>query len=333
MKRLTAQLAAAVIGMLALASHLDSGAIATAAPLVINSSTLPLDRDDPSRDRVGELVYRGGLVLTSSDAHFGGISGMRVRSDGAVLTISDTGSWISFRLIEQDEMLRSVEGIAIAPLLDDKGRAGGKADRDAEALEYQLAGGGYATVAFEGSNSLWTYHPVDPLIPDSFATPASDIERPAAMAGWPGNGGPETLCDTPRGRLIIAEDATRADGSRDMLLGDMRLAYHAPSGYKPTDCQMTPDGKSVLILHRHFTPFTGVAAIIAELPLGSINEGKPVAARQIAQLAPPLSVDNMEGISIVEQDGRRFVYLVSDDNFNSLQRTLLMKFEWLPVKQ
>ena len=40
------------------------------------------------------------------------------------------------------------------------------------------------------------------------------------------------------------------------------------------------------------------------------------------------SVDNMEGLAVRQDaDGRVFAYLVSDDNFNPLQRTLLFMFE------
>jgi hypothetical protein len=38
-------------------------------------------------------------------------------------------------------------------------------------------------------------------------------------------------------------------------------------------------------------------------------------------------VDNMEGIAITNEGGRMIVWMVSDNNFNIWQRTLLMKFE------
>ena len=51
---------------------------------------------------------------------------------------------------------------------------------------------------------------------------------------------------------------------------------------------------------------------------------------EIARLAPPLTVDNMEALAIRREGGRTFIYLASDDNFSPLQRTLLMKFELMP---
>ena len=50
----------------------------------------------------------------------------------------------------------------------------------------------------------------------------------------------------------------------------------------------------------------------------------------IAELRPPLTMDNFEGIEARRGPrGETLVYLVSDDNFNAEQRTLLMMFELL----
>ena len=46
------------------------------------------------------------------------------------------------------------------------------------------------------------------------------------------------------------------------------------------------------------------------------------------KLAPPLNVDNFEGIAVQkEATGTTRIYLVSDDNYSSRQRTLLYVFE------
>ena len=43
-------------------------------------------------------------------------------------------------------------------------------------------------------------------------------------------------------------------------------------------------------------------------------------------LQPPLTVDNMEALSVTVENGRTIVWIASDDNFFPLQRTLLLKF-------
>jgi hypothetical protein len=45
----------------------------------------------------------------------------------------------------------------------------------------------------------------------------------------------------------------------------------------------------------------------------------------------PLVVDNYEGIDVrAGSDGKNYLYLVSDDNFNPLQNTYLLMFEIKP---
>ena len=51
----------------------------------------------------------------------------------------------------------------------------------------------------------------------------------------------------------------------------------------------------------------------------------------LAVLAPPLTVDNMEAIAARKNEaGETILYLMSDDNFSSDQRTLLMMFRLDP---
>jgi hypothetical protein len=49
---------------------------------------------------------------------------------------------------------------------------------------------------------------------------------------------------------------------------------------------------------------------------------------QIAELRPPLTLDNFEGVAVhLAPDGTTRITLVSDDNFHPLQRTLIVQFE------
>ena len=57
-----------------------------------------------------------------------------------------------------------------------------------------------------------------------------------------------------------------------------------------------------------------------------LDEGNVLAGQEIAELRPPVSVDNMEALSITQEKGRTILWIASDDNFSPLQRTLLMKF-------
>jgi hypothetical protein len=60
-----------------------------------------------------------------------------------------------------------------------------------------------------------------------------------------------------------------------------------------------------------------------------VVRGTDVIARM--DLAPPMTVDNFEGLAVVRrEDGSFRFYLCSDDNASSSQRTILMAFDWRP---
>lgn len=104
----------------------------------------------------------------------------------------------------------------------------------------------------------------------------------------------------------------------------------AEVGGVPTDAACKADG-ICYVLFRSYVPGAGNRAAIVELAADG-------AAKTLAVLAPPLGIDNFEGVAVRTEPGRTFLYLVSDDNFRNCenrpaddcQRTLLMKFEIKP---
>ena len=51
-------------------------------------------------------------------------------------------------------------------------------------------------------------------------------------------------------------------------------------------------------------------------------------AEELARLASPYAVDNLEGLAATKGPrGETLLWLISDDNFNPLQRNLLLLFE------
>jgi hypothetical protein len=169
-------------------------------------SAVPLDPRDPAAASVGKLRYLGGVALKARDRRFGGLSGLRVRADGWALAVSDAGHWVAFRPVESSGRLTGVADVRIAPLLDAQGRAAaGKAAGDAEALEW--LDDGTAIVAFEGDHRLQVYPGVDPARADGLAVRPSRVERPAALRGWPANGGAEAFTELgPSGDLLLGEE-------------------------------------------------------------------------------------------------------------------------------
>ena len=300
-------------------------------PLALSSVAVPLDDSDPARRDVGRLRFMGGLVLRSTNAGFGGLSGLRAGPGGWFVGITDTGDWVTFRTVEAGGRLVGVTGGSIAPILDERGApAPTKTAGDAEALEWDAAVGD-ATVSFEQDHRRQTYRGIDPARPDTLRASAIAVLRDAATATWPSNGGGEALAALPGSRTIVfAEEGQDATGASPVLIfGDAttrQLRYTPPRGFRPTDAQWL-GGETLLVLNRRFNPVQGVAAALTLVTLPT--DGTDLASTEIARLTPPLAVDNMEGLAVVRDAGRTFVYFVSDDNFRQLQRNLLLKFELL----
>lgn len=332
---LTAAVAAVALGVGAtlwlIGPPLGSG---TVAPLEVSARALPLDRAEPGLEQVGQLRFLGALHLQSPDKRFGGISALLDDAAcGRLLAVTDTGSWIVLEPKEEGDRLVGVGAAWMAPVLDATGKpAASKSEADAEAL---MRDGDSVLVWFEQDHRAQRYRGVSPCRPESLATSASEIIRLPQMAGWPDNGGAEAAATLKGDWVVIAETAKAGTGAVQGLVrrgqGILPFAYPVEGDFWPTASDAL-DTETLVVLARRFSPLRGVAVTVslARLPLDA--DGKPQGSAKVqllARLAPPLLVDNMEGVAVRTVGDRHFIYMVSDDNFNSLQKTLLMKFEIL----
>ena len=129
--------------LLALAAVLSAAAPVAAQPIEIEADRQYLNPADRSQDRIGKLLWRGGLALSSPDPNFGGISGLLVAPDGGTMTaVTDRGYWITARLsYDSNGWLTDVGEARMAAIGGPNGTAlKGKKEKDAESLA-QLADG------------------------------------------------------------------------------------------------------------------------------------------------------------------------------------------------
>src|SRR5690606_28950199 len=108
------------------------------------------------------------------------------------------------------------------------------------------------------------------------------------------------------------------------------VEYVTDGAFVPVDMDLLPDG-SLLVLERRFSLLGGLGAQLRLVPAAQLGEPgwRPL---PVARLEPPLTVDNFEGLAVAGRgDEPPLVYIVSDDNFSPLQRTLLLQFRLLPA--
>jgi hypothetical protein len=213
----------------------------------------------------------------------------------------------------------------IAPLPESQGPDKTYKDRDSEGISYD-GNSGQFWVSYEATHAIRRFS-------RSFSR-ANGIARPAEMQRWSANKGAETIIRLSDGRFIVIAESLNPDIHQALLFsGDpvepgtviSKFNYRPPFGYRVTDGTMLPDGR-LLILNRFIGFPRGFAAKVAVVNPEEIKSGAMITGKVIATLAAPLLVDNMEGVAITREDGDTIVWLVSDNNFNFWQRTLLMKF-------
>ena len=87
-----------------------------------------------------------------------------------------------------------------------------------------------------------------------------------------------------------------------------------------------PDG-DLLVIERSFNLIDGVAIRLQRIAAADIRPGTTLNGTTLAVLRRPVTLDNMEGIAARRgENGETLLYLISDDNFRQLQRTLLLVF-------
>jgi hypothetical protein len=296
-------------------------------PVAVFSQTVPLDPRNPAAQQAGELEFRGGIALRSTDSRFGGFSGIHISTDGAtLLAISDRGAWLRLALgYDAAGRLVAAARAEMGPLVGENGQPLAGAEADAEALA--VLPDGSMLVAFERRHRILHYPEAAP----PFSKRPVPFPAPEELEQAPPNGGLEALAHMGRGFLVaIAERMTAGGGTLAAWVGRGGVwepfAYARKPGMRVTAAGLLPGGDLLVLEHRYGAAAGSVVRFV-RVARNAIAPRRRVEGRELALLAPPLTTENFEGIAIRRGEGREaLVYVISDDNFNPLQRTLLLMF-------
>jgi hypothetical protein len=293
---------------------------------VFSADRVPLAPGDPARITDGRLTYLGGVRLSSADLGFSGFSSLAVVGDSFTL-LSDRGNLVRFRMGADWRPF----AIRFSELPVGPGIASSRGDRDSESLARDPVRG-TVWVGFEGHNAIWRYN--------ADFTRGEAVAHPPAMRGWSQNGGAESMARLPDGRFVVISETSRPPGGghraeRELLLfaGDptragtrpRRLSFAPPPGYDPSDAAALPDGRLLVLVRRFAVPGLFTARLMLVDPKGWAP-GRVLRGTAIAEFAPPFQHDNFEGLALVRDGDSLVLWLVSDDNEQWWQQTLLLKF-------
>ena len=296
------------------------------SPQLVELLPIELDSRNPERTEFGRLEFLSGFQLRSKDRRFGGLSGLTIGADGRLYAVSDTGYWVSARMIADSELkLLDLTDWLIQPILSTTGAPVTDPLHDAEALTRTPDGS--FLVAFEKVHRIWRYPP-PPLNYYSLPVP---VAIPSLVAQAPSNGGLEGIAVFTDGRLLaLTEEFQNRNGSFKGWLIDgqqfFELSYLPSPEFRVTDCATLSNG-DVIVLERRYVPFGILSARLKLVRAENVQPGAKLLGEELLNLESPLNVDNFEGVAVQEDPTNgTIIYIVSDDNYNAFQRTLLLQF-------
>ena len=296
-----------------------------AAPFKVESARIKPTNSNGGLN--GHLIFLGGFELASKDPRFGGLSGLALSEDGNHLyAISDRGYWLTARLHHDSQgVLQRLDSWQMASLLNPSGSVLKGSMRDAEALVRDRDGS--FIVGFERNPRLWRY----PASREAFALPPQALPLPADLKKAPSNGGLEAMAILPDRRFVmITERYKDENGTTKGWIMDRNrfssISYLQSDGFEPTDISPLPNG-DLLVLERRYNLLRGAIVRVRRLPATGIRPGARLKGEELALLEPPFEVDNFEGLAVRQHPtAGTLLYMISDDNYSPLQRTLLLQF-------
>lgn len=272
---------------------------------------------------LGPFKLAGAWEMTLGSYKFGGYSALVPLPDKRLLAIADNGGFITFM---------PPGGPAYTPrlgtLLSDPRNDKRRVDSESATRDPKT---GTIWLGLEWLNAIVRIGP---------HWLETGRVRPAAMASWGPNSGPEALVRLSDGRFVALSEGAREwirphRHNGVVFAGDpvasggkgQHFTFDGPAAFDPVDMAQLPDGRVLVLMRTLIWPLP--EAFAGRIAIGDpahIREGGVWKVTEVARIASGLPIDNFEGMAIVPRtDGRVTVWLISDDNQTKLQRTLLWK--------
>lgn len=298
--------------------------------------------DKKIKARLGhQILYRGGILFpgfNSIEDDFGELSALYVNTEGnELLVISDRdGQWLKADIqYTETGNLDAIHYRSHGQLVNEWNEP----LTDVEAItryddQYLLS---FDDRGFILSYDMQFRHPrIFGMLPDFVIQKNGGIE---AIAYVPDVG---LVCIAEKQLVpvhwfsdkVLAEQQVPRNQTRAMWIfsedGKIRslLAYHTDN-FHPSDAIVLPSG-NLLVIHR--PDFSGknrlrLVCVLKETLLTAKIMVHGQTVLELSEQDKNHVLDNFEGLASFSRDNRDFVFLLSDDNLNPVQKTLLLLFE------
>ena len=285
----------------------------------------------------GSLIFKNGYSLSSPSPFWGGLSGMAISKKGKKLAlVSDAGFWAMLDLSYKDKRLDAPKEALVGPLLSKKGKVLKRSkDRDAEAITLLNSDKffGKALISFEDNHRIGRFT----IGKKGINSAPHYLKLPSITRRLRGNAGLEAMAVLRGGKYkgaLVAITQSKKDKNGNFIgwivrKGKIRKIRFTPpplDKYRITDAVSLANG-DLLLLERRYK-FLTVNIRVRYVKQSELLGKRPIRGRIVLEANNhDHVVDNMEGISAhTNKKGETIITLLSDDNFNGFQQTLLMQF-------
>lgn len=328
MKRLTRLAAVGALLALSACAGMGGGPVPYVAAvdgwIAAETAVRPVGLGLGGADLADGVRFAGGVELAApAGSPLHGLSDLKLTGgDGGFVTVSDSGDLVRGRIrLDATGRLEGVDALSYRRLtLTDGQPIDAKPMGDAEGLA--VLPDGRLLISFERNHRIWSYG----RLPSLSARPVA-VRRPDAV--FAGNDGMEGLAASPSGWIVAGEGG----GVWDCAARACRTITPPPAttlsdaGYRITGMDRDPSGDGWFVVERAFSLAAGPRARIRRMTRdGALG---PV----LIELKLPGTTDNFEGVAAEARGGGTRLYILSDDNANPLQRTLLLAFDLAAVNR
>lgn len=265
-----------------------------------------------------DVRFAGGVqIVLDETSPLHSLSDIKLIGDDSFVSVTDAGDLVRGRLtLDGDGRLIGVAGLTYRRLtLLDGDPITEKVEGDAEGV--LITGAGDLFISFERDHRLWNYGPAD--APRVMPTP---VRHPDVVLSL--NDGMEGISVTGDGGWRVTAES---GGVWDCRAAACRVVTAPPAtpladnDYRITGLDRDPAGRGYFLVQRSYSPPIDARAQVRRMAVdGTLG---PV----LVELKLPGTTDNFEGIAAVARDGGVRLYILSDDNNNAAQRTLLLAFD------